>query len=118
MCSEEGSGDFGDCLSFAAFGLSGALDETNGLEGLLSFFPLPFMVFSSGPSDSGVSVTGTDVFEACLVLVFFLGRVVSSGSVAFDFLDDCTSGSESKSLSVGRGGESSLSTWKSQFPDV
>ena len=93
MCSEQGSGegpgDFGDCLSFAAFGLSGALDETNGLEGLLSFFPLPFMVFSSGTSDDGVSVIGTDVFEACLVLVFFfLGRVVSSSSLAFGFLDD------------------------------
>jgi hypothetical protein len=87
------------------------LDEFDGSEGLLSFFPLPFMGFSSAMSGNGFSVTGADEFEACLLLVFFfLGRVVSLGSSVFGFLDDCTSGSESKSLSVGSGGDSSFLT--------
>lgn len=81
---------------------------------MLSFFPLPFMGCSSAAPETGVSLTEADVFEACLVLVFFLGRVFSLGSLVFDFLDDSTSGSESKSLSVGSGGESSLSTCKGE----
>lgn len=65
----------------------GVLFPFDGLGGLPSFFPVPFMAFSSTESDEGASVTGAEVLEACLVLAFLRG-VGSSGSLAFGFFVD------------------------------